>query len=108
MDPSCFAYLFSVPPEIAGRPEGDISINEGKRIELKCETKGSPLPTLEWKGASGKVIDADSGNRFSIIDDTLVIDPVRPEDEGDWSCTAENVAGSDEWSFTVGVLGELY
>lgn len=74
-------------------------------MEFKCEiVAGIPEPSTQWTGVDGEIIDPSSPGRLTIEGDTLVIDPVVPEDHGKWKCTAENVAGKDEWEFAVGFV----
>ena len=82
-----------------------MQVTEGQRLEFKCEiVSGIPEPSTQWTGVNGEIIDPNSPGRLTIEGDTLVIDPVSPQDHGKWKCTARNVAGEDEFVFGVGFV----
>ena len=71
-------------------------------MQIKCEvTAGNPKPNVVWKNPDGEVIDAANDDRLTIIDDVLTIDPVQPDDHGNWTCEATNVAGQDSHNFII-------
>lgn len=54
--------------------------------------RGYPKPKVWWEDSKGKVV-SDSG-RIHVDDTRLVIESARLEDAGNYSCLAENLAGT--------------
>lgn len=110
----CFPYsssdnnVFSltVPPTIK-IPDGygHKTIPLGSTTEfLKCKATGIPKPTITWKNPAGETVDVENDDRFTIINDTLLIKPTRKEDKGIWWCYARNPFGSQSLGFSFGFL----
>jgi hypothetical protein len=39
----------AVPPSVLAKPsDGNYVVKKGKRVELKCETSGNPIPEIQW------------------------------------------------------------
>ncbi|XP_066304114.1 uncharacterized protein [Branchiostoma lanceolatum] len=63
-------------------------VNEGEQLTLLCLSAGSPLPSFTWTRENSAalpnaaVVDPGTG--------TLVIGSVLPEDDGMYTCTADN------------------
>ncbi|XP_035669746.1 myosin light chain kinase, smooth muscle-like [Branchiostoma floridae] len=63
-------------------------VDEGEQVTLLCLSDGSPSPRFTWTRGNGAalppaaVVDPATG--------TLVIGRVRPEDDGEYTCTAED------------------
>ncbi|XP_036128071.1 hemicentin-1 [Molossus molossus] len=69
---------------------GDVSLNKGDQLRLRCKATGIPLPTLTWT-FNNNIIPAhfDSVRGHS----ELVVERVSKEDSGTYVCTAENTVG---------------
>ncbi|XP_059140741.1 hemicentin-1-like isoform X2 [Physella acuta] len=69
----------------------------GKTVELECFFSGYPAPNITWKTNKDQDIEKGEGH-YEITDfgRKLRIEQVREEDEGTYSCTASNDAGSDD------------
>ena len=63
-------------------PSQNISLVTGRRAEIVCKSEGSPEPQVQW-------IDRGVGR-------LLVLDPVKLEDAGIYTCHAWNSVG-DHW-----------
>jgi hypothetical protein len=74
---------------------------------LVCHAVGLPAPNRSWRGPSGNSITPSSGNRHHRVlpDGGLALGPLKPEDAGNYSCSAENVFGRDE--ITYGVMVQV-
>ncbi|XP_077463990.1 hemicentin-1 [Stigmatopora argus] len=76
-----------VPPRIQVGPKV-LKVQVGDPVELLCIAQGVPKPTLSWM---------KDGKRYPVSPaGSLVLGPVGLEDEGTYTCTAGNIAGSDE------------
>ncbi|GFY78786.1 down syndrome cell adhesion molecule, partial [Trichonephila inaurata madagascariensis] len=86
-------------PPIWVRPPSDVSVLAGGKINLHCETKGSPKPTITWrKNTDFSAMDFDvvhSDGRLRISDDgqSLKIPEAKKEDEGFYECHVTNGIG---------------
>ncbi|XP_034939259.1 tyrosine-protein kinase-like otk [Chelonus insularis] len=71
-------------------------VGEDQELQISClEPAGSPSPTVFWRNPRGHII-SDSGS-VRVQDNTLVITKARiDEDAGNYSCVAENLAGTSE------------
>ncbi|KAL2089466.1 hypothetical protein ACEWY4_014154 [Coilia grayii] len=90
-----------VSPVIAlSAPE--VSVVEDQQVTLPCVLlAGNPLPERRWIHLNGLVL---SDSHVSIRKDgSLHIERVRRQDEGDYTCLAENVAGSSNQTTTLNV-----
>nr|CAD7424829.1 unnamed protein product [Timema monikensis] len=74
--------------------EGEIYAAEGGNITILCNPEAAPKPKFLWK-KDGNVIG--SGGRRRILENgNLIISPVSRDDEGVYSCNAQNMHGFDE------------
>nr|XP_061790885.1 hemicentin-1-like [Nerophis lumbriciformis] len=76
-----------VPPSIQAGPKV-IKVQMGYPVELLCVVQGVPKPTLSWTKDGKKYPMSPAGS--------LILGPVGLDDEGTYTCTAVNIAGSDE------------
>lgn len=94
-------------PQIHPFSFGDEEINSGETVSIQCTIlKGDPPLNITWL-LNGRLIDDDYGitivgmKRFS----TLNVDSVRDFHSGNYTCVAENDAGSDSFSTALNVNG---
>ncbi|KAG8178978.1 hypothetical protein JTE90_012491 [Oedothorax gibbosus] len=86
-------------PPIWVRPPSDTSVVAGNKINLHCEAKGSPKPTITWrKNTDFSAMDFDvihSDGRLRISEDgqSLKIPESKKEDEGFYECHVTNGIG---------------
>uniref|UniRef100_A0A665VT70 Hemicentin-1 n=1 Tax=Echeneis naucrates TaxID=173247 RepID=A0A665VT70_ECHNA len=84
-----------VPPSIQAGPRV-IKVQVGHPVELPCVVRGVPEPTLAW---------TKDGNSYPVsLDGSLALGNVGLHDEGTYTCTATNAAGTDEARVQVLVL----
>nr|XP_043897825.1 neuregulin 2a isoform X2 [Solea senegalensis] len=81
-----------------------IIVDEGKRLTVKCEATGNPLPTYRWfkdgnelkKNKKVKIKNSQKNSRVQISKAKL-------EDSGNYTCVVENPLGKDNSTGTVNV-----
>ena len=59
----------------------------GESISLLCTAEANPAPQVSWEGPNGTVSGSGSG--------LLTLTSVQPNADGEYSCVATNVVGSD-------------
>lgn len=65
-----------------------MKVQVGHPVELPCMARGVPEPTLTW---------TRDGKKYTVsADGSLVLRDVGLDDEGTYTCTATNTAGTDE------------
>ena len=75
-------------------------------ITIQCPTSGLPTPTVTWTKDGQEI---PSGGRYKVQDDgSLVISEADEDDKGQYTCTADSVAGKDSKSTTVRIVGRLW
>jgi len=75
----------------------DKIVGVGRTVSLRCEVTGNPPPAVYWNKETSQnlMFPRQDHGRFSVSDGgTLVIEPVRKEDSGEYVCQALSVAGS--------------
>lgn len=86
--------LAVLPHIVPSEPEVVTSTNS--TATLQCTTQGSPKPAVEWRKASGEMLDMANSRYTLLLDGSLQIDSVQAEDAGDYICVASNPAGTAE------------
>lgn len=74
--------------------ESDIYAAEGGNVTIKCNPEAAPRPKYIWR-KDGFVIGS-GGRRIILPSGHLLINPVSIEDEGNFTCIAENRFGADD------------
>ena len=105
--PSC---LSTVIPSLAVSHETVVAYR-GDRVSLVCDVAtdiNSPTDVY-WLNSSGYIVDSDTTSFLFIpffrrISSSIVVHDITAEDGGDYTCVAENEAGSTNASATVFVL----
>ena len=95
-----------IQPEVESEPDAAPSFvvplyntkaSDGSPVILECQVTGKPRPTITWS-VDGMEIKPSDDFRVSAEETTgrcsLHIDEVLPEDEGQYSATAVNRAGT--------------
>lgn len=81
----------------------DAVILAGGVVEFECRVGGDPPPDVLWRRTAGG--GAMPPGRATVLDDrTLRLEAVAPEDEGEYSCEADNAVGSVTASATLTIL----
>ncbi|XP_015426820.1 PREDICTED: roundabout homolog 3 [Myotis davidii] len=79
-------------PSFLRRPVSQVVLADAP-AHFPCEVQGDPPPRLHWRKEDGEL----PTGRYEIRDDhSLWIGRVRPEDEGTYTCVAENSVGRVE------------
>lgn len=95
-----------VPPSIkGGNITAEVSVLLNNLINLECETKGIPVPTISWYKDGQRVI---SSPQALYVDrgQFLQIPRAQVSDSGQYSCRVSSTAGAAEKLFHVDVYGE--
>lgn len=71
----------------------DSTIIEGSSVTFQCRVGGDPMPDVLWRrSANGGNMPLD---RVHILEDrSLRLENVIPDDEGEYSCEADNAVGA--------------
>ncbi|XP_046378522.2 contactin-5-like [Haliotis rufescens] len=80
---------------------GTIKSELGEDVQLECIFSGRPLPKISWT-RSDEVLK--SRGRVLVSHGFVVIKNVTEADHGVYTCTGENIAGSESSSVTFDVL----
>ncbi|KAM3915384.1 hemicentin-1 [Leptodactylus fuscus] len=67
------------------------SLNEGEKLRLSCKATGNPFPKITW-AYKDKIIAAQPGQSKLVTD--LVIERILKEEDGAYTCIAENTLSS--------------
>ncbi len=86
----------SIPVVTISPRKGLIHVKKGQRLRLECSAQGNPRPSVSWKrlrtGFSLDAIDAQETHQIAVYE----IASSGESDEGTYSCTGRNDAGSTE------------
>ena len=72
-------------------PLGGMTVNEGQTAFLKCTADGHPPPRVTWSKMNSKL---PVGRHVVESSGALIVKNVKSEDDGVYSCRAENLLGS--------------
>ncbi|GAB1609680.1 leucine-rich repeats and immunoglobulin-like domains protein 3 isoform X2 [Argonauta hians] len=94
-----------VYPSFTKKPE-DVTVKSGSIARLECAASGQPPPQIAWKKDGGNDFPAARERRMHVMptDDVFFIVKVKSSDEGTYSCTATNEAGTAAINATLKVL----
>ena len=82
-----------------------MTVNEGQTAFLKCKADGHPPPQVTWSKVNSSLPD---GRHVVESSGALVVKNLKSEDDGVYSCTAENLLGSVSASAKLTVQCEFY
>uniref|UniRef100_A0A8D2IME7 Roundabout guidance receptor 3 n=1 Tax=Varanus komodoensis TaxID=61221 RepID=A0A8D2IME7_VARKO len=86
-------------PTFIKRPINQVVLAEDT-VNFHCEVQGDPVPTCRWRKEEGELPQGRSEVQH---DNTLRISRVSAEDEGTYTCVAENSVGKSEASGSLSV-----
>uniref|UniRef100_A0A8C9NY21 Ig-like domain-containing protein n=1 Tax=Serinus canaria TaxID=9135 RepID=A0A8C9NY21_SERCA len=89
-------------PAFGKRPQNQVVLVEGT-AEFACEVMGDPQPAARWRKEEGEM---PLGRWEVLPDNTLRISRLQVEDEGTYTCVADNSVGRSEASGTLTVHGK--
>ena len=98
--------MLAVFPMFVKTPD-DVTVAAGTTARLECAATGQPLPQISWQKDGGSDFPAAWERRmyFKPTDDVFFIVRVASADQGIYSCTATNAAGTIMANVTLSVLG---
>ncbi|XP_070550442.1 transmembrane and immunoglobulin domain-containing protein 1-like [Ptychodera flava] len=76
-------------PSIKGEDKETIDVTKGSSVSLFCSAEANPNAKITWK-REGEALDAVADNG------TYIINSVVQDNEGTYTCTAENYLGDDQ------------
>ncbi|KAG7229511.1 hypothetical protein INR49_031935 [Caranx melampygus] len=89
---NAFVSVLDMAPRMLDPKTQLIKVVQNNRTFLDCPFFGSPLPELRWfKNGQGSGLDG--GHYRVYINGTLEIKRARTEDEGTYTCLAQNILG---------------
>ncbi|XP_061730498.1 neurofascin homolog (chicken) a isoform X1 [Nerophis ophidion] len=92
---NAFVSVLDYPPRMLGPKNQLIQVVKNNRTFLDCPFFGSPHPVLRWfKNGQGSGLDGGMYRLY--INGTLEIKRARVEDEGTYTCVANNILGMAE------------
>jgi hypothetical protein len=90
-------------PSFKKRPvDTEILAAENGNVTIRCDPEAAPRPRFTWK-KDGNLIGG-GGRRRILPNGNLLINPVSREDQGLYTCIAQNTRGQDESSGRLTVL----
>ena len=97
----------AVFPTFTKTPE-DMTVKARNRARLECAATGHPDPQISWQKDGGDDFPAARERRMQVLpgDTVFFIVDVASGDQGVYSCTATNAAGTIMSNATLTVLGE--
>lgn len=99
--------MSAVFPTFIKMPE-NMTVKAGSRARLECAANGRPDPQISWQKDGGDDFPAARERRMQVLpgDTVFFILNVAIEDQGVYSCTATNAAGTIMANATIAVLGK--
>ncbi len=81
----------SITAPFLQEPLVGMTVNEGQTAFLKCTADGHPTPKITWSKVSSSL---PVGRHVVESSGALIVKNVKPEDDGVYSCRAQNLLGS--------------
>ena len=81
----------SITAPFLQEPLTGMTVNEGQTAVLTCSADGHPPPRITWSKVSSSL---PVGRHVIESSGALIVKNVKPEDDGVYSCRAENLLGS--------------
>ena len=91
-------------PSLLQRPV-QTTVNESQTAILKCTANGNPPPKVTWYKANSSL---PVGRHVVESSGALILQDVRPGDEGQYTCKAENLLGNINASAELKVQCKLH
>ena len=87
------ALIRTGEPKVIVSPSSPVSVTAGNMARLECAAAGDPAPSVQWIAPENAL---SSPQAFQIRPGvlSLVIDHARPEDQGNYTCQADNLVGT--------------
>ena len=81
----------SITAPFLQEPLAGMTVSEGQTAVLTCSADGHPPPRITWSKVSSSL---PVGRHVAESSGALIVKNVKPEDDGVYSCRAENLLGS--------------
>ena len=85
-------------------PSSPVSVKAGSSVSVECVAEGKPTPDVQWETQLKSHSSLQLGERGRGVS-KLVIETVGPEDEGNYTCQAQNIVGKTQE--TVQLIGKF-
>ena len=96
-----YCFFFSESPHFIAKPSPSVTVKEKQNVILPCKAAGFPPPVITWY-KDGRVMKEE---RKQFKKRNLEIKNISFEDNGIYTCTAENLLGRVQLSVNVTVKG---
>ena len=95
---------FNIPEHTRRTSTGAVAaVVRGATLHIKCAVEGTPKPQITWE-----VSTSSQEQRHTVLDDgTLVVPSAELEDEGNYTCIANNSYGTLRRTTSVSILGKF-
>ncbi|GAA6092707.1 immunoglobulin superfamily member 10 [Tachysurus ichikawai] len=107
-------FVSMKPAKIEPKFIGKKQVPYGKDLKVDCKASGAPVPEISWGLPDGTLVNnalqADGvirsrSKRYILFDNgTLYLNRVGMDEEGDYTCYAENTLGKDEMHVQITVV----
>lgn len=91
-----------MPPNITQPPEGVVAA-EGMDVFLDCVASGVPPPTITWLKDGQAIPSCDEAEDNVCVNESVIITGAQLENEGVYSCVAQNPLGQHVYDVFVAV-----
>lgn len=96
----------AVPPSIkGGNLTTEVTALQDTTVNLECEARGVPLPTITWY-RKGTAVLSNRQTQYVERGHFLKIPRVQATDAGQYTCKVTSVAGSAEKNYELEVYGK--
>ncbi|VDM60010.1 unnamed protein product [Angiostrongylus costaricensis] len=102
-DQAVFDTIVNVSPNILGEYPRFMDVILNRTVELTCNVDGTPSPTISWL-FDGKPLLQTENVHFINNDHAVVLSHVMSEQQGRYTCKAENKVGKTEGDTHVKVI----
>lgn len=104
---TCICFGFPEPPEFLLKLPATKFVKQGEALRLECKVTGTAPLKMTWYRHDSKIVDSGK-YRMSFVDSVAVLElpAARFDDDGVYTCEAQNDAGSISCSTTLTVKGQ--
>ncbi|XP_078326030.1 contactin-5-like isoform X2 [Crassostrea virginica] len=92
-----------VPPRVR-YIQGDLIVIRNRATTLTCKADGIPTPRISWFRRGSEIFSTPDGRIVVTSERQLLIKFANAADEGDYTCSAVNLVGSDEAEVSLHVV----
>ena len=92
-------YIIEAPSISIITPTGDLTVTEGRTLQIKASVTGVPQPSITWQ--KDNVVIDEQDPRVMITGASLSLSNVGRADAGRYAITASNIVDTVEESYNV-------